>query len=55
MSFSAFSLFFQKFVFLHFKSQLKSLPFVSAFDFSTFQLKKVSGEAITNRPSSTAS
>jgi hypothetical protein len=40
MSFSAFSLFLQKLAFQRSKSQLKNLPFVSAFDFSTFQLKK---------------
>jgi hypothetical protein len=40
MSFSAFSSFLQKFDFQHSKSQLKSLPFVHAFGFSAFQLKK---------------
>jgi hypothetical protein len=40
MIFSAFSLFFQKFAFQRYKSQLKSLSFVPAFNFSTFRLKK---------------
>jgi hypothetical protein len=36
----AFSSFFQKLSFQHFKSQLKSLPFVSTFGFSAFWLEK---------------
>jgi hypothetical protein len=40
MSFSAFSSFLHKLAFQRSKSQLKSLPFVSAFGFSTFRLKK---------------
>jgi hypothetical protein len=40
MLFSVFSLFFHKFAFQRYKIQLKSLLFIPAFDFSTFQLKK---------------
>jgi hypothetical protein len=40
MSFSAFSSFLHKLAFQHFKSQLKSSPFISVFDFSAFRLKK---------------
>jgi hypothetical protein len=40
MSFSAFSSFLQKLAFQRSKSQLKSLPFVPAFDFLAFWLKK---------------
>jgi hypothetical protein len=40
MSFSALKSFFQKLAFQRSKNQLKSLPFVSAFSFSNFQLKK---------------
>jgi hypothetical protein len=41
MSFSTFSSFLQKLAFQRSKSQLKSLPFVSAFDFSAFRLEKL--------------
>jgi hypothetical protein len=40
MSFSAFSSFLQKLAFQRSKSQLKSLPFVPAFDFSAFRLER---------------
>jgi hypothetical protein len=40
MSFSAFSSFLHKLTFQRFKRQLKSLPFVPAFVFSAFRLKK---------------
>jgi hypothetical protein len=40
MSFSAFSSFLHKLTFQRFKSQLKNLSFVSAFNFSAFRLKK---------------
>jgi hypothetical protein len=40
MNFSVFSLFLQKLAFQRFKSQLKSLSFVSAFGFSAFLLEK---------------
>jgi hypothetical protein len=40
MSFSLFSSFIQKLAFQRSKSQLKSLPFVSAFGFSAFWLEK---------------
>jgi hypothetical protein len=40
MSFLAFSSFLQKLAFQRSKSQLKSLSFVSAFDFSAFRLEK---------------
>jgi hypothetical protein len=40
MSFLAFSPFLQKLAFQRSKSQLKSLPFVSAFSFSAFRLEK---------------
>jgi hypothetical protein len=40
MSFSAFSSFLHKLVFQYSKKQLKNLPFISVFVFSTFQLKK---------------
>jgi hypothetical protein len=42
MSFSAFSSFLQTLTFQRSKSQLKILPFVSAFGFSAFRLKKTS-------------
>jgi hypothetical protein len=40
MSFLAFSSFLHKFTFQRFKSLLKSLLFITVFDFSTFRLKK---------------
>jgi hypothetical protein len=40
MSFLDFSSFLQKLTFQRSKRQLKSLPFVSAFAFSAFRLKK---------------
>jgi hypothetical protein len=39
MSFSAFNSFLKKLAFQRSKSQLKDLPFISAFNFLTFQLK----------------
>jgi hypothetical protein len=50
MSFSAFSLFLQKLVFQRSKSQLKSLPFVSTFGFSAFQLEKPAEKQKQTRP-----
>jgi hypothetical protein len=40
MSFPAFSSFLHKLAFQRFKSQLKSLSFISAFGFSAFRLEK---------------
>jgi hypothetical protein len=50
MSFSGFSLFFQKLTFQRFKSQLKSLLFVPSFDFSVFRLQKSVGTLKTEYP-----
>jgi hypothetical protein len=46
MCFLVFSSFLHKLVFQRFKNQLKSLPFISVFDFSTFLLKKLTQKQI---------